>query len=52
MYIFINRIVETSNDNAILEIVIFKIFNNIKIFNLIVFGIEKDFLLLALFYSE
>ena len=52
MFIFINRIVETSYDNAILEIVIYKVFSNIKIFSLTVFNIKKDFLLLASFYNE
>jgi hypothetical protein len=52
VFIFVNRVVETGYDNVILGIAIFRVSGNIEIFGLTVFGIEKDFLLLASFYSE
>jgi hypothetical protein len=52
VFIFVDRVVETGYDDAILGMAIFRVFGNVEIFGLTVLGIERDFLLPAPFYGE
>jgi hypothetical protein len=47
-----NKVIKISYNNIILKITIFKVFNNIKIFSLMIFNIKKNFLLLTSFYNK